>query len=200
MDRRFIRRYLGFHPVYQLVRRLHRRLYLRDRRFIRRCLCFSISCSVLTLCFGIFAWGFLASLGPRNVYKDKLDSEVSPNDHVIMNHQKQTPNKWHMRPCSLHSGGRNFVLAACNATSNCYIQVNGPIMNTNMRARAKVNPGQTIHALGSRFRSSSLQNMNGAVAPPRPVLPDRPATRRRRSRSSGWLIGRSLMQVPSRTC
>jgi hypothetical protein len=26
---------------------------------------------------------------------------VSPNDHVVMNHQKQTPNKWHMRPCSL---------------------------------------------------------------------------------------------------
>jgi hypothetical protein len=28
---------------------------------------------------------------------------VSPNDHVVMNHQNQTPNKWHMRPCSLHS-------------------------------------------------------------------------------------------------
>jgi hypothetical protein len=27
---------------------------------------------------------------------------VSPNDHVVMNHQNQTPNKWHMRPCSLH--------------------------------------------------------------------------------------------------
>jgi hypothetical protein len=26
---------------------------------------------------------------------------VSPNDHVVMNHQNQTPNKWHMRPCSL---------------------------------------------------------------------------------------------------
>jgi hypothetical protein len=72
MDRWFIRRYLGFDPVHQLVRRLHRRLYLRDRRFIRRCLLFSISCSVLTLCFGIFACGFLASLGPINVYKDML--------------------------------------------------------------------------------------------------------------------------------
>jgi hypothetical protein len=28
---------------------------------------------------------------------------VSPNDHVAMNHQNQTPNKWHMRPCSLHN-------------------------------------------------------------------------------------------------
>jgi hypothetical protein len=27
---------------------------------------------------------------------------VSLNDHVVMNHQNQTPNKWHMRPCSLH--------------------------------------------------------------------------------------------------
>jgi hypothetical protein len=26
---------------------------------------------------------------------------VSPNDHVVMNHQNQTPNKWHMMPCSL---------------------------------------------------------------------------------------------------
>jgi hypothetical protein len=26
---------------------------------------------------------------------------VSPNDHVVMNHQNQTLNKWHMRPCSL---------------------------------------------------------------------------------------------------
>jgi hypothetical protein len=29
---------------------------------------------------------------------------VSPNDHVVMNHQNQTPNKWHMRPCSLQRG------------------------------------------------------------------------------------------------
>jgi hypothetical protein len=49
--------------VHQLVRRLHRRLYLRDRRFIRRCLLFSFSCSVLTLCFGIFACGFFCILG-----------------------------------------------------------------------------------------------------------------------------------------
>jgi hypothetical protein len=26
---------------------------------------------------------------------------VSPNDHVVMNPQNQTPNKRHMRPCSL---------------------------------------------------------------------------------------------------
>jgi hypothetical protein len=31
-------------------------------------------------------------LGPRSVYKDMLDNEVSPNDHVVMNHQNQTPN------------------------------------------------------------------------------------------------------------
>jgi hypothetical protein len=30
---------------------------------------------------------------------------VSPNDHVVMNHQNQTPNKWPMRPCSLHRCG-----------------------------------------------------------------------------------------------
>jgi hypothetical protein len=28
---------------------------------------------------------------------------VSPNDHVVMNHQNQTPNKCRMRPCSLPS-------------------------------------------------------------------------------------------------
>jgi hypothetical protein len=28
---------------------------------------------------------------------------VSPNDHVVMNHQNQTPHKWHMRPCSLQT-------------------------------------------------------------------------------------------------
>jgi hypothetical protein len=36
------------------------------------------------------AYGFLASLGPRNVYKDMLNKMVSPNDHVVMNHQNQT--------------------------------------------------------------------------------------------------------------
>jgi hypothetical protein len=28
---------------------------------------------------------------------------VSPNDHVVMNHHNQTPNKWHMRTCSLQA-------------------------------------------------------------------------------------------------
>jgi hypothetical protein len=37
MDRQFIRRCLGFQPVYQLIQRLHRRL-LRYRQFIRQCL------------------------------------------------------------------------------------------------------------------------------------------------------------------
>jgi hypothetical protein len=32
----------------------------------------------------------LASLGPRNVYKDMLDNMVSPIDHVVMNHQNHT--------------------------------------------------------------------------------------------------------------
>jgi hypothetical protein len=52
-----------------------------------------------------------------------------------------------------------------------------PIMNTNMQARAKVNPGPTIHALASRrFLARSLQNTNGesgtldAALPGRPVL------------------------------
>jgi hypothetical protein len=49
----------------------------------------SFSCSVLTLCFGILACGFLAFLGPRSVYKDTLKQYVSPNDHVAINHQNQ---------------------------------------------------------------------------------------------------------------
>jgi hypothetical protein len=48
-------------------------------------------------------YGFLASLGPRNVYKDMLNKMVSLNDHVVMNHQNQTPNKWHMRSYSLQT-------------------------------------------------------------------------------------------------
>jgi hypothetical protein len=36
------------------------------------------------------ACGILASLGPRNVYKDMLNNMVSPIDHVFMNHQNQT--------------------------------------------------------------------------------------------------------------
>jgi hypothetical protein len=89
MDRRFIRRCLGFQPVYQLVRRFHRRLIYWYRRFIRRCF-FLLSCSVLTLDLLILACGILASLGPRSVYKDMLNNKVSPNDHVVMNHQNQT--------------------------------------------------------------------------------------------------------------
>jgi hypothetical protein len=30
------------------------------------------------------------TLGPRNAYKDMLNNMVSPNDHVVMNHQNQT--------------------------------------------------------------------------------------------------------------
>jgi hypothetical protein len=46
------------------------------------------------------ACGILASLGPRNVYKDMLNNMVSPIDHVVMNHQNQTRTngKWgHVR-------------------------------------------------------------------------------------------------------
>jgi hypothetical protein len=46
------------------------------------------------------ACGILASLGPRNVYKDMLNNMVSPVDHVVMNHQNQTRTngKWgHVR-------------------------------------------------------------------------------------------------------
>jgi hypothetical protein len=49
-------------PVYQLVRRLHRRLLYRYRRFIRRCL-FFLSCSVLTLDFSHFGMWFSCILG-----------------------------------------------------------------------------------------------------------------------------------------
>jgi hypothetical protein len=40
---------------------------------------------LLNLACDIFAF-----LGPRSVYKDMLNSVVSPIDHVVMNHQKQT--------------------------------------------------------------------------------------------------------------
>jgi hypothetical protein len=46
------------------------------------------------------ACDILASLGPRNVYKDMLNNMVSPIDHVVMNHQNQTRTngKWgHVR-------------------------------------------------------------------------------------------------------
>jgi hypothetical protein len=36
------------------------------------------------------ACGILASLGPRNVYKDMLNNMVSPIDHVVMNYQNHT--------------------------------------------------------------------------------------------------------------
>jgi hypothetical protein len=36
------------------------------------------------------ACGILASLRPRNVYKDMLNNMVSPIDHVLMNYQNQT--------------------------------------------------------------------------------------------------------------
>jgi hypothetical protein len=48
-----------------------------------------LSCSVLTVDLLILTCGFLASLGPRNVYKDMLNNIVSPNDHVVMNHQNE---------------------------------------------------------------------------------------------------------------
>jgi hypothetical protein len=35
-------------------------------------------------------YDILASLGPRNVYKDMLNNMFSLNDHVVMNHQNQT--------------------------------------------------------------------------------------------------------------
>jgi hypothetical protein len=111
MDRRFIRRCLGFHPVYQLVWRLHRHLLSMYRRFIWRCPLFFFSFSffdpwkidyLLNL-----ACGNLASLAPRNVYKDMLNNMVSLIDHVVMNHQNQTRTngKWgHVRySCKLLS-------------------------------------------------------------------------------------------------
>jgi hypothetical protein len=52
-----------------------------------------LSCSVLTLDLHTLACGILASLGPRSVYKDMLNNMVSPNDHVVMNHQNQTRTK-----------------------------------------------------------------------------------------------------------
>jgi hypothetical protein len=45
-----------------------------------------LSCSVLTLDLLILACGILASLGPRNVYKDMLNNMVSLIDHVVINH------------------------------------------------------------------------------------------------------------------
>jgi hypothetical protein len=48
-----------------------------------------LSFSFLSRFFLNFACGILASLGPRNVYKDMLNNMVSPIDHVVMNHQNQ---------------------------------------------------------------------------------------------------------------
>jgi hypothetical protein len=63
-----------------------------------------LPCSVLTLenidYLLNLACGIGASLGPRSVYKDMLNNEVSPIDHVVMNHQNQTRTngKWgHVR-------------------------------------------------------------------------------------------------------
>jgi hypothetical protein len=119
MDRQFIRRFQGFHLVYQLVRRLQPRLLSRYRQFIRRCPFFFFSFLFFDpwhrpfffFSFLFFdpwkieyllnlACGVLASLGPRNVYKDMLNNMVSPIDHVVMNHQNQTRTngKWgHVR-------------------------------------------------------------------------------------------------------
>jgi hypothetical protein len=36
------------------------------------------------------ACNIFASLGPRSVYKDILNNVVSPNDHIVTNHQNQT--------------------------------------------------------------------------------------------------------------
>jgi hypothetical protein len=44
---------------------------------------------------------------------------VSPNDHVVMNHQNQTPNKWHMRPCSLQPRRRIRPLGERGGGGRC---------------------------------------------------------------------------------
>jgi hypothetical protein len=36
------------------------------------------------------SYDILASLEPRNVYKDMLNNMISSNDHIVMNHQNQT--------------------------------------------------------------------------------------------------------------
>jgi hypothetical protein len=64
------------------------------------------------------ACGMLASLGPRNVYKDMLNNMVSTIDHVVMNHQNQTRTNgiWgHVRYNRTHC--RTFILISiviCN--------------------------------------------------------------------------------------
>jgi hypothetical protein len=52
---------------------------------------------------------------------------VSPNDHVVMNHQNQTPNKWHMRPCSLHECNGCTVLTEGRANGCSSLQ--GTVVN-----------------------------------------------------------------------
>jgi hypothetical protein len=59
MDRRFIRRCLGFHLVIQLVRRLHRRLLFGYRRFIRWWLFFSFLARFWPLIFSFWHVIFL---------------------------------------------------------------------------------------------------------------------------------------------
>jgi hypothetical protein len=57
------------------------------------------------------ACDILASLGPRNVYKDMLNNMVNPIDHVVMNHQNQTRTngKWgHVRYTPARTTTRRF--------------------------------------------------------------------------------------------
>jgi hypothetical protein len=104
MDRRFIRRYLGFDPVYN-----------SSDDCTDACIWGTVGSSD-----GVFSFPFLARFWPfvlvflHGVFLHPWDLEmstktcsnnmVSSNDHVVMNHQNQTPNKWHMRSCSLQKG------------------------------------------------------------------------------------------------
>jgi hypothetical protein len=93
MVRRFIRRCLGFHLVTNSSDDCTDACYLGT---------VGSSDSVFSFPFLLgfdprkidyllnLACGIVPSLRPRSVYKDMLNNMVSPNDHVVMNHQNQT--------------------------------------------------------------------------------------------------------------
>jgi hypothetical protein len=93
MDRRFIRR-CQLHFASCVVYQLHRR-YAPMVPLVHPTLCFvflffrGFDPSKIDYLLNL-ACGILASLGPRNVYKDMLNNMVSPIDHVVMNHQNHT--------------------------------------------------------------------------------------------------------------
>jgi hypothetical protein len=76
--------------VYQLVRRLHRRLLMWCRRFIRRFLFFHFLARFWPFVLAFWHVVFLHPWDLEVSTRTCWNNMVSPNDHVVMNHQSQT--------------------------------------------------------------------------------------------------------------